>query len=81
MNLEILRIEIDLIDDEIAALLNRRMALSASVAKAKMESGGPVHCPAREAEILGRLQLTPALRNVYDAIFEASRALQRGMIE
>jgi len=81
MNLETLREEIDLLDNEIAALLKRRMALSAKVAQVKLESGGPVFRPAREAQILERLGLTPALERVYAAIFEASREAQRGIVE
>ena len=81
VTLEQLRVEIDKIDDEIAPLLARRMDLALEVARAKKQSGGPVYRPEREREIVERLRLTPALAQVYAAIFEASRALQRGIVE
>ena len=86
MTLDELRIEIDQIDDEIASLLARRMALAGQVAAAKRETGAPVRQLARERAILARLgaglepQYIPALETVYEAIFRASRELQEGLI-
>jgi len=85
MTLDKLRIEIDQIDDEIAPLLARRMALAAQVAAAKRETGAPVSQPAREQAVLARLgagidpQYIPALETVYKAIFRASKELQEGL--
>jgi len=82
MNLDHLRSEIDKIDDEIAPLLARRMALAAQVAIAKRKSGAPVLQPGREKAVLARLgagmdaQYLPALEAVYEAIFRASREIQ-----
>ena len=86
MNLDELRAEIDAIDDELAALLARRMALAARVAAFKRETGAPVLQPERERAVLARLgagmdpQYLPALETVYQAIFRASRELQEGLI-
>jgi len=86
MTLENLRAEIDAIDDEIAPLLARRMALAAQVAAAKRETGAPVSQPQREKIILERLcaqteeRYRPALKAIYDAIFRASRKFQEGLI-
>ena len=86
MTLDELRIEIDQIDDEIAPLLARRMALAAQVAAAKRETGGAILQPDREKAILARLgaaiepEYLPALAMIYKAIFLASRELQEGLI-
>jgi len=86
MTLDHLRGEIDRIDDELAALLARRMALAAQVAAAKRETGAPVLQPDRERAILARLggtmepQYQPALEMIYEAIFRASREYQERLI-
>jgi len=86
MTLDELRAEIDAVDDELAALLARRMALAAQVAAVKRGTGAPVLQPGREEAILARLgagmdpQYLPALTAVYQAIFRASRELQEGLI-
>ncbi|MDR2686818.1 MAG: chorismate mutase [Oscillospiraceae bacterium] len=85
MTLDELRVEIDAVDDELAALLARRMALAARVAATKRETGAPVLQPAREKAILSRLgagmeaRYIPALETVYEAIFRASREWQEGL--
>ena len=86
MTLENLRAEIDAIDDEIAPLLARRMALAKTVALVKRETGGAILQPDREKAILERLgaqideQYRPALKAIYEAIFRASRELQEGLV-
>ena len=82
MTLDNLRTQIDGIDDELAALLARRMDLAAQVAAIKRETGVPVLQPAREQAILARLdeqvepECRPALQMIYEAIFQASREYQ-----
>jgi len=82
MTLDNLRAEIDAVDDELAALLARRMDLAARVAAVKRETGAPVYQSAREKAILARLgeqaepEYLPALETIYEAIFRASRAYQ-----
>ena len=84
MNLEHLRGEIDRVDDELVALLERRMGLAMEVAQTKLESGEDVHQPVREAEVLARLcgtkpELQAVLKTIYGGIFQASRAQQHGL--
>jgi chorismate mutase/prephenate dehydratase len=86
MNLEKLRNEIDSIDDELAGLLIRRMEVANEVAMVKLDEGGPVHQPQREVEVLKRVceksrpELHRALKTVYGAIFQASRAQQHSLL-
>lgn len=49
-----LRSEIDLIDQDIAALFNRRMALSLDIARIKENLNLPVRDERREAAVLSR---------------------------
>jgi len=86
MNIETLRAEIDRVDDEIAALLARRMAISVLVALEKVNTGAPVYHPEREAAIMERLyektepHWQPALKMIYDTIFDTSRQFQEGIV-
>ena len=86
MNLEHLRGEIDRVDDEMAALLARRMDLAAEVAAEKKNSGGPVFQQNREQAIIERLkhitppQYQPALKLLYASLFQASRAYQNSLL-
>lgn len=83
MELKELRNEIDLIDDELVQLFNKRMQLSAQVADYKKEHNMPIHVPAREREILQDVaaKSSPDLANyarvLYSMIFELSRSYQR----
>ena len=83
MELKELRNEIDLIDDELVQLFNKRMQLSAQVANYKKEHNMPIHVPAREREILQDVaaKSSPDLANyarvLYSMIFELSRSYQR----
>lgn len=82
MTLEELRREIDRADRELIPLLCRRMDLSGQAADLKKALDLPVYHPAREAEILSRAEEAageygPYLRQIYAAVLEASRALQR----
>ena len=52
MELKDLRDQIDLIDNELVTLFNKRMQLSAQVADYKKEHHLPIHVPSREREIL-----------------------------
>ena len=78
-----IRVEIDALDDELAALVARRLKLTDAVAAAKGVSGRPVNDPVREREILTRLSrqvgedAARGVRTVYAAIFGVSKARQR----
>src|SRR5919108_4441033 len=79
-----LRQEIDAIDEEIVALLNRRAAAVLAVGDAKRATGRSFYAPEREREIyerLARLNRGPfpadALQSVYREIISASLALEQ----
>ena len=73
-----LRSEIDLVDDELAALLARRFALTAAVQGFKPEAGRPGRDPEREDEIVARMArkvpgLGPeAVRRIMHVVIEES---------
>ncbi|MDR1124651.1 MAG: chorismate mutase [Deltaproteobacteria bacterium] len=87
-DLELLRAQLDALDDALLELLERRARLSLRVGELKRRSGGRVRQPEREAAILSRLSGLAAqkggplgqaqLENIYRAIFAVSRQLQEG---
>ena len=83
MELNDLRSEIDLIDDELVRLFVKRMEISAKVADYKKERNMPIHIPAREREILQEVakKAGPDMENyarvLYSMIFELSRSYQK----
>lgn len=86
MELSEIRRKIDRIDDEMAALYVKRMALSAEVAKSKAQTGKAVTDGEREREIVYRLaenspkELTVYLKELYDTVFFTSKAYQSALI-
>lgn len=81
--LEDLRVEIDRLDDELLALLNKRVDLSMKAADFKKELNLPCFLPQREASILKRLEgenkgpLTRSgLHAIFGELFIQSRDLQ-----
>ena len=79
-----LREEIDAVDSELLALLNRRAGLSLAVGRAKKQVGGRVFDPAREAMLLERLAgrnsgplKAEHVTSIWRAILSASRSLQK----
>ena len=88
-DLRAIRDEIDRIDRELIALLNRRAEASVEVARIKREQGGgqataSTYVPGREQEVLNNVlganagPLTEAhVRAIYSEILSSSRALQR----
>ncbi len=82
--LQSLRVQIDTVDRELLALLNRRASLSLEVGKVKASTSGPVFRPQRERQILDALvRENPGplpeehLRSLWHEIFASSRSLQR----
>ncbi|KAJ8905990.1 hypothetical protein NDN08_002491 [Rhodosorus marinus] len=80
----LMREEIDRIDQQIVESLQKRFALSLAIGKAKMASNEEVYVPWREELILSKLKASCAdsekadsVCEVYKAVFEASRKLQR----
>ncbi len=82
-DIEKLRREIDAIDDELAALLQRRAALARRIGEAK--GGAPAYRPERETEILRRVTKgegsLPAerLAAVFREIISACRSLEEAL--
>ncbi len=81
-----IRQEIDSIDNELAALFKKRMAIANEVAASKRERGVPVSDPAREREILSRVTEDAdttnegALRLLFTTLFGISKARQRAIL-
>ena len=79
-----LRQEIDALDREIVARLQRRAALAIRVGKEKGD-GAPIYVPERERQVLAQVAAgaddgpldAEALRNVYREVISACRALEK----
>ena len=75
-----LRLQIDAVDRELLALLNRRASLSLEVGRVKANTSGPVFRPQRERQILDNLASENSgplpeehLRSIWHEIFASSR--------
>ncbi len=81
-----LRAEIDSIDDEIARLFRRRMEVVDLIAAAKRSRGAAVNDPAREREILSRVEAVAGpefgdcARSLFSGIFEIAKKRQRELL-
>jgi len=82
-SLDDVRVKIDAIDIQLAALLAERMALSNEIADVKAELNISVNCPARENEVLAKVgqassdtDLSRAICQIYETIFSCSRKVQ-----
>jgi chorismate mutase/prephenate dehydratase len=78
-----LRTQIDALDQELLALLNRRASLAHEVGEIKRVEGSPVFRPARETEVIATLQaanpgpLPPGgVASIWREIMSACRALE-----
>ena len=86
MNIIDLRREINIIDENIVKLFNKRMELAAEIAEFKIRNDLAVYVPAREQEILKRLseqcapELAEYIQALYLRIFELSRDYQNKYI-
>ena len=82
MDLKDIRTQIDEIDNDLVALFNKRMALSAQVAEYKKANNMPIYVPSREREILRDVatksgpEMANYARVLYSMIFELSRSYQ-----
>ncbi|MGU3495809.1 chorismate mutase [Xanthobacteraceae bacterium A53D] len=61
--LEVLRVEIDRVDQNLLRLLNERAAITGEVAKAKAGSNAPVFRPGRQAALIRKLAAQPGLQS------------------
>ena len=86
MELEELREKIDVIDDELAALYQKRMELSKLVAQVKSEKGLAVQNVLREKEIINRVtadaddEMKLFVKQLFETLFETSKAYQRKIV-
>ncbi|MGI6269121.1 MAG: chorismate mutase [Candidatus Howiella sp.] len=81
MSLDKVRQEIDAIDKELVALLQRRLNCSVQVAEVKAAEGIPVLDPAREEKIIGKVKTAGGaygeyVAGVYRSIMDVSKELQ-----
>jgi chorismate mutase / prephenate dehydratase len=81
-----LRTQIDRVDRELLALLNRRAGLALQVGELKKQSGGVVFRPEREAQVIDGLKVANAgplqsdsVAPIWREIMSACRALERRM--
>ncbi|MBH0253103.1 chorismate mutase [Helicobacter pylori] len=88
--LENLRAEIDVLDNELSDLLDKRLGIALKIALAKQESPqeSPIYCPKREQEILKRLSQRDfkhlngeILASFYAEIFKISRNFQENALK
>jgi len=84
MSLHDLRKEIDRIDEQVLALLNRRAEIAQEIGKHKTRSSAPYFTPEREQVVFKRLlglnrgPLAPdAVRAIFREVISASRALEK----
>ena len=81
--LKAIRDEIDRIDTEVTALLEKRMTLALRAAEAKKKAGKPVRDEKREEEILAGIEkragcaFVPALQAVYDTLMSECVKLEK----
>jgi len=82
MSLDILRNEIDKIDDQLVSLFTQRMDVAAKIADYKKEHNLPILVPAREREKLKDVaekagpEMAEYTRVLYSMLFELSRSYQ-----
>ncbi|MBR3415402.1 MAG: chorismate mutase [Clostridia bacterium] len=86
MDIAELREKIDSIDEELCALVEKRMNAAADIAEYKKENGIPVYDPRRERQKLADIaeKSDPELRRymtvLYSLIFEISRSRQQSIV-
>lgn len=83
MELNLLRNEIDKIDDQLVTLLNQRMLLSQKVASYKLQHNLEVFNPQREKQILDNLQENGEYlfnKVIFSVIMDASKLLQESLM-
>ena len=82
MELEEYRKEIDEIDEQLVALIARRMAVSEKIGRFKAQNGMEIYVPAREQEKLDVLRAASngypdETEEIYRLMFRLSRELQQ----
>jgi chorismate mutase/prephenate dehydratase len=83
MNLENIRKEIDMVDNQLAELINKRMEIVKGIAEYKKQTGAGIADRKREMEILNRVcegENEDYLRLIFGAVFDSSRAFQSAFL-
>ena len=86
MDLQNYREQIDRIDDELLQLFKERMGVARQITLYKREHNLPVLDAARETEKLAVIdektsgELRPYARELFELLFELSRAYQEGIV-
>src|SRR2546423_11510270 len=87
MDLGPIRDQIDSLDRDLVALLNRRLALAAEIGKLKRNSGGQIYVAEREDAVLRKVSelnqgpiKNDALRAIYREIMSAAIALEKPLM-
>jgi chorismate mutase-like protein len=87
MGLNQLRERLDVIDDQMVALLSERAQVIMQVADFKRQHHLPIYVPAREESIIERLRTTnpgplsgDAIERIYRTIIEEMRKLEREQV-
>ena len=86
MDLNDIRVQIDALDNEMVALMKKRLDLAMEVAKVKKEQNLPIVNTARERAIINRLtegeedELAGYIKILYTTMFDLSRSHQAGYI-
>jgi chorismate mutase/prephenate dehydratase len=85
-SLDVLRGQIDKLDQELVALMNRRAEVALAIGKLKAQSGMVVYAPAREEEVYQRVLRNNkgplserCLRAVFRELISGSRSLEKGL--
>ena len=86
MTLDVLRQQIDAIDDQLVRLLNERAARALEIGRIKRASGLPMYQPDRETQVLQRVRgasaacggpLGPdAITRLFERIIDEARSLE-----
>jgi chorismate mutase len=84
MTIDELRVRIDTIDRQLVALLGERASCALAIGRLKEAAGLPVYQPAREAEVLAKVQAAnggplddAALVRLFERIIDEARRLER----
>lgn len=82
--IELLRQEIDTIDEQLVRLLNARAACALAVGHEKRKAGMELYQPGREAEVLAHVQRlnsgpldNEAVRRLFERVIDEARRLER----
>ena len=88
MDIDDWRIEIDRVDEELVALLNRRAQCAIEIGRIKRRHGLPIYTPEREQEVLRHVAGTSegpleaaAVCRLFERIIDESRSLERVTVE